>query len=66
MKLGKPYNGSSTVIGDKEIEGYFKCLSGEIISFLGLCDGYTDCNDSSDEDSCEKTLGKYWNFSTNK
>ena len=32
---------------------YFECGSGEIISFMGVCDGMVDCISGKDEEHCQ-------------
>ena len=55
----EPYNGTRTILGDKESGRYFPCPSGETISFLGKCNGYQECFDGSDEVNCKRTACKY-------
>ena len=44
-----------------DMSSYFPCISGEIISILGRCDGRIDCFYGDDEMNCDDS-GNYLNY----
>ena len=55
-------NGTWTVDGDTYSGRYFVCGSGETISFLGQCNGFHECVDSSDEAHCQNIMCRLTRF----
>ena len=51
-------NQTREILGDEDSGRYFLCNSGETISFLGVCNGYKECLDASDETDCNASSCK--------